>query len=111
MALVRARVHTDDSRVASGVVSSVLERVVATFQKHALLRVDQLSLSRRIAEEPRVEAIHVGEVRLNPDQVWIVQRRRITTGRQVLLLGDVSDGFATGFEVRPELSCVTGARK
>ncbi len=99
----------DRPRVAARVVAGVLERVPGALEEEPVLRVQELRLARREAEERGVEAVGVGDHPLGADVARLRQRLGGHPRRPQLGGGEMRDRLAAGEEALPEALEVGGA--
>ncbi len=106
----RGPAHDADGAVEPGRVDAgVLQGVPGALQEQPLLRVQQLGLPGRVAEEPGVEEVDVVEHGPGAHVVGVGELVGGHPGGAQLLVGEPGDGLDTGPQVRPQSADVRGA--
>ncbi|RYE86348.1 MAG: hypothetical protein EOO78_37220, partial [Oxalobacteraceae bacterium] len=98
-----AGVHADRAGIVARVVTGMLDRFPRALQEQALLRVHELGLACRHAEELGVEHLEAGQHRGGLDIVLVGDHRAVDAGRGQLLVADRVDRIDTVAQVAPEL--------
>ena len=106
-----AGIDADQAVETLGVVTGELEGLPGAFQEESVLRVHQLRVARRVAEEGGVELLDALEDGPGADVVWVAQQLGVGAGGDQLFVGEEGDGLASGAQVLPQLVDVPGPRK
>ena len=94
-----------------GVVTGVLEGLPRGFQEEAMLGVRQGGVARRVAEELRIEAVHVAEERGRVDVAGQTHHVVGDSGGPHVIRAEPSDRFPAFGQVLPKVVQVICARK
>ena len=87
------------------------EYLPRAFEEHAVLRIDEIGLAGRVAEERRREQIGVRQHRARVDVVRVAEHPRIHAARRQLVGRERAHRLDAAAQVLPELADVAGAGK
>ncbi len=103
--------HADRALVALGIPAGPFARLPRAFQEEPLLRVHELGLARRVAEEMRVEAVGVVEHGARLHVARVGDHLRGDAGSGQLLVAEEAHRLDAGAQIAPETLDVARARE
>ncbi len=106
-----ARVDADGARVGFRIISGVLQRREGAFKEMPLLRVQELRLLARDAEDVGVEHLDAGENLTSLHIAWVRHQVRAHPGGQQLVVAEEGRGLAPRTQVPPEFLDRVGTGK
>ena len=106
-----ARIDADRPAVGLGIVTRRLQGLPGTLQEQPVLRVDDLRLARRQAEELGVEQVGPFDHRARLDVTRVGQQLAGDAGGGHLLVAEALDGLHPVAQVVPELADVVRTRE